>query len=268
MKNENPTVEDFDFEKEKEKLKHLKGIDDVIFQVMALDEAFCQEMLQIILEDNKVEVIQVIPQYSIHNLHGRSVRLDALCRMRDGILCNVEIQKSNNDNHVRRVRYNASCITASATKVGSDFIDVPDVCIVYISTFDIFKRGRTIYHIDRIIRETEEFCDNGCKEVYVNTAVDDGTTIADYMQCFLQEDVNDSRFKEFSKRIKYVKGSKEGVKIVCDYVKEQLKERDIERCKNAITLGGPLEYILELFSDLDSKLIHELFAQFSPKAVK
>lgn len=234
---------------------------------MALDNAFCQEMLQIILEDDKIEVLQVVPQYSIHNLHGRSVRLDALCRIRNGELCNIEIQKADNDDHVKRVRYNAACITASNTRVGSNFIDVPNVCVVYISTFDMFKGGKTIYHIDRVIRELDEISDNGCKEVYVNTAVNDGTTIADYMQCFLKEDVNDTRFKEFSSRIKFTKGSEEGVRIVCDYVKEQIKEKDLERCKDAITLGGTLDYILALFKDLDEKVVRDLFAQFSPKNV-
>ena len=54
METKKQDVEAFDYEKEKEKYKHLTGIDDIIFQVMALDGAFCQEMLRIILEDNNI----------------------------------------------------------------------------------------------------------------------------------------------------------------------------------------------------------------------
>ena len=93
----------FDFEIEREKLKPLRAIDDIIFQVMALDKAFCEETLRIILEDDKIKVIKVIPQYSIHNLHGRSVRLDALCQMGNGTFCNIEIQKSDNDDAPKKI---------------------------------------------------------------------------------------------------------------------------------------------------------------------
>ena len=57
---------------------------------------------------------------------------------------------------------------------------------MYISEFDIFKRGRVIYHVDSVIRETQERVDDGLERVFVNTVVKDGTTISEYMDCFLQ----------------------------------------------------------------------------------
>lgn len=64
------------------------------------------------------------------------------------------------------------------------------MCIVYISQFDIFKQGRTIYHVDKVIRETGTVVDDGLKEVFVNTAVNDGSTISELMSCFLAKDVD------------------------------------------------------------------------------
>ena len=49
------------------------------FEVLADDIGVCQEMLRIILEDEKLIVKDVIVQSSERNLYGRSVRLDALC---------------------------------------------------------------------------------------------------------------------------------------------------------------------------------------------
>ena len=81
----------------------------------------------------------------------RSVILDAFCKLGNGEYCNIEVQKTDNDNHPKRVRYNASCITANNTRVKAKFIEVPDVTMVYISTFDIFEMGKTIYHCETTI---------------------------------------------------------------------------------------------------------------------
>lgn len=137
----------------------LNIIDDVFFQKMAEDIGFCEELLSTILEQ-KVIVKKVVQQNSIKNLQGRSVILDALCELEDGRICNIEVQKANDDNHEKRVRYNAACITANIMEPGEKFEKVPDVIGIFISKFDMFKKGKTIYHVDRIIREKGECTDN------------------------------------------------------------------------------------------------------------
>lgn len=100
-----------------------------------------------------------MPQTSIKNLQGRSVVLDALCLLEDGTKCDVEVQKANDDDHVRRVRYNAACVTANTTTAGVNFKEVPNVIMIFISKFDIFNLGKTIYHIDRVIGGRKEMCE-------------------------------------------------------------------------------------------------------------
>ena len=98
-------------EEKKEQVKNFRPIDDTFFEVLADDIGVCQEMLRIILKDEKLIVKDVIVQSSERNLYGRSVRLDALCILGDERECNVELQRSNNDHHLKRVRFNASSIT-------------------------------------------------------------------------------------------------------------------------------------------------------------
>ena len=74
-------------------------------------------ILQTIMEDDKLIVTDVIFQSSKRNLYGRSVRLDALCTLGNGTLCNIEVQRSDNDDHLRRARYNASVITSKETEI-------------------------------------------------------------------------------------------------------------------------------------------------------
>ena len=63
-----------------EKVKQLRPIDDVFFEKIIEDKEVCEEILRVILEDNKLEVLSVMPQNNIKNLWGRSVRLDAFCK--------------------------------------------------------------------------------------------------------------------------------------------------------------------------------------------
>ena len=104
----------------------LNIIDNTLFQKMAEDIDVCEEMISTIMEQ-KIKVKKVVPQNSIRNLQGRSVVLDALCETEDGKEFNVEVQKADDDDHQKRVRYNTSCVTANITEPGTKFEKVPDV---------------------------------------------------------------------------------------------------------------------------------------------
>ena len=47
-----------------EKVKKLRPIDDVFFEKIIEDKAVCEEILRVILEDDELEVLSVIPQSS------------------------------------------------------------------------------------------------------------------------------------------------------------------------------------------------------------
>ena len=214
-----------------ERIQRFRPIDDTFFQVLADDVGVCQEMLRVILQDEKLIVNSVKVQPEEHNLVGRSVRLDTLCVLGDGTLCNIEIQRADNDDHLRRMRYHASCITASETEPRTDFKQVPNVIVVYISEFDFLQGGRTIYHIDSVIREDNRIVDNGLQMICVNTKHDDGSDIAALMKCFLQSEVSDTRFPQMSQRMSYLKQSEGGRKMACKIVEEYAKEYAEEYAK-------------------------------------
>ena len=206
-------------------VQQLNIIDDTLLQKMAEDPEFCEEVISTIL-NQKVVVKKVTPQNSVKNLQGRSVVLDALCELENGKECNVEVQKANDDDHQKRVRYNTSCITANITEPGAKFKNVPDVIGIYISKFDMFQAEKTVYHIDRVVRETGEVQDNGLQEIYVNTKIDDGTDIAELMHIFTDPNAYDfEKFPKVSKRKKQFKESEGGNEEMCDLVENYAKER-------------------------------------------
>lgn len=208
----------------RERIARLCPIDDVFFEKLMEDKEVCEEILRVILEDEKLAVVSVIPQKSVKNLQGRSVRLDALCVLGDGSRANVEVQKADNDNHLRRIRYHAACITANITDAGTKFEKVPDLYMVYISKFDMFGKGRTIYHVGPAIRETKEPIDNGLYEVYVNTEIKDGSTISELMGCFEQEVITNQKFPKLAGRVNHFKMDEGGSEVMCAIMEEYAAE--------------------------------------------
>lgn len=140
----------------REKVKTLNPIDDVFFQVMASDKLVCQEILRTILQDPKLIVVRATPQRELRNLQGRTVRLDLDCILGTGKHVIMEVQKKDNDDHQKRVRYNGSCLTVNITDPGLKFKNVPNVTSIFISLFDVFKMGNTVYHVERIVREEDD----------------------------------------------------------------------------------------------------------------
>lgn len=255
-------------EKVREKVSQLNIIDDTLFQKMAEDKDFCEEMISTIV-GQEIKIVRVIPQDSIKNLQGRSVIVDALCERADGTLYNVEVQKKNQDDHQRRVRYNASCITANMESPGEQFRDVPELTVIYISRFDMFKKGKTVYHVMRTLKETGDEVQNGLEEIYVNTKVDDGSDIARLMEIFTKTDSYDfKRFPRVSKRKAQFKEEEKGEEVMCEiveeyakeYAQECIKEKEADMVRKMLENEIPIEKIIKIAEQLTPEEIEELAA--------
>ena len=211
-------------EKTRKTVEQLNVIDDILFRKMTEDVSFCEEVISTIMEQ-KITILEVTDQKDITNLQGRSVILDALCSDERGKLYNIEVQNQDTDDHQRRVRYNASCITCNYSKKGIHFEEIPDVVILFISKSDIFKSEKTTYHIDRVIRETGTIVENGLTEIYVNASVDDGSDISKLMEIFTDSSKYDfEKFPKVSARKQQFKIEEKGDAEMCTLVEEYAKE--------------------------------------------
>ena len=130
-------------------VQSLNVIDDIFFHKIAEDREVCEEILRIILEMPHLRMMQCQVQRFLRNNGAHSVILDVLCELEDGTHADVEVQKADDDDHQKRVRFNQSNIDTLLTERGIPYEELPDVYMVFISKFDIFKRGRTYkYHVD------------------------------------------------------------------------------------------------------------------------
>ncbi len=212
------------YEKHKALLARMNLMDDQFFQKVVQDLACCEEILRIILQMPDLKVLSNQVERTIPNVTNKSVKLDLICEDHDGNIINVEVQKANDTDHQKRVRYNMACVDTLSAEKGTDYADLPDVYVIFISAFDIFKLGKTIYHVQRILHETGTIVENGTHEIYVNTAIDDGSDIAQLMQYFKNSTGIHPLFEKLSSQVYYYKESPEGVNgmaSVFDEVREE-----------------------------------------------
>ena len=140
----------------------------------------------------------------------------------------MEVQRSDSDNHFKRVRYNAACITANVTDPGERFEQVKDLIVVYISEFDVFHGKATIYHTRMRVDETGVRVPDGYQAIYVNTKNNDGSRIAELMQCFLQTEIDNPNFPILAEELRAEKGNIEGDEAMCKIVEDYAEKRGRE----------------------------------------
>ena len=205
----------------------LKGISDVFFERLINDPGVCEEFLQTVLEMPRLRIKPetLVPQKSIKFIANRSVRVDAYIEDEADRSFNIEVQRANDCDHIRRARYNASAITVYKSEPGDEFKDVQEVYVVYLTEDDFLKERRTIYHAEMVIRETGTALDDGLHEIFVNTQSDDGSKIARLMSLFEKTEVNDPEFPNFTRRFNEVKNDREEGEAMCREVEAYAEKR-------------------------------------------
>ena len=101
----------------------------------------------------------------------------------------------------------------------------------------MYKSGKALYHVDRIIRENGKMVDNGFSELYINAEVQDDSDVAKLMDIFTRHDAyDDEMFPITSKRKRLFKTTEEGVNEMCEviekYIAEGRREGKVEAIRN------------------------------------
>ena len=127
--------------------------------------------------------------------------------------------------------------------------------------FDIFKKGKTTYHVDRTLRETKDVVDNGLYEVYVNTQIDDSSSTAALMKVFKStKPVQDERFQRGCEKLREYKEGK-GRSTMCKLVEDYANMRAAkETARRAFAMGLPIESVEQLVK-LSTKELEKIAAE-------
>lgn len=244
-------------EEKKAFVQKFNVFDDTFFEMVAKDKSAVEDILRIVFHDSQLKILQLTPQNSVKNLYGRSVRLDALCIMGNGNHITVEIQKSDDDNHLKRTRYIASCITTNVSEPGEKFEHISDVCVVYISKFDLFHKKRRMYHVGKALLDlnTVTPIEDGEHFIYVNGDSDvdaeaEDNDVAELMEYFKNSNGRNNKFPNLSNRVESLKNDEKEVVAMCELVERYAEEKKVESAiesavKTAQNFGQTKETIIK-----------------------
>ncbi len=216
-----------------ESAKKMGPMDDIFFNKMSEREDAIAEVISTIL-GIKVDVLEVVPQYTLTGIKTRGVRLDsfsrvvpqALVKVRldedspfgpKGGMINVEVQKDDDDDHEYRIYYNGASMIVNNTPKGIMFKDLPRAIVIFISSFDVFEHGRLYYEMRKYTEQDKIPGRSPVTEIYINArATDDSTPklerITKLMELFTNPDkYNFDDFPAFSKRKDELKNTEKGV---------------------------------------------------------
>ncbi len=247
-------------------------LDDDFFKEVADDIPTCQEILRTLLEDKSLVVIDAKTQVTEVGLK-REIRLDAKCILGNGSICNIEVQKGNKNDDIRRTRFHTSILTANNTQKGTEFEEVPDVIVIYISEYDVLKNGQRITQVKRCQMCGNKYVpiDDGELIIFANTVFSEDelknkekmSEVDHLLMLFNRKDVfYDEKFPNISNRVRYFKEEKED-NVMCTAVEEYGKRCAKEgKILAYFDMGLTIEEIADKLS-IDANLVKDIVKDVS-----
>ena len=106
--------------------------------------------------------------------------------------------------------------------------------MIFITEKDIFKEGRGIYHIVRMIKESQKEVRDEQEIIYVNGEYEGEDEIGRLMHDFRCKEAREMYYEVLAKRVEGLKRRKEGEKEmgkILDEVRDEGKRKGIEETK-------------------------------------
>ena len=206
-------------------IQQFRLIDDTFFNVCFDNNVEgMQLLLRIFLDRDDLMVKRVVTQKSADNLYGRGVRFDVLAEDSAGRLYDCEIQRANEGAIARRARYNSSMMDARELPKGAQFSDLPETWVIFITENDIYQKNCPLYHVERMILETQTTFNDGAHILYVNGENRTDTRLGRLMQDFFCTRPENMNYKELAKRVDYFKAKTEGVNAMCELMENFMEK--------------------------------------------
>lgn len=240
------------------KIREFRLLDDDFMSKVFEDDYECIELLlHIIMEKPDLKVTEARTQYGIKNLVGRSVRLDIYAVDATGKKYNIEIQRADKGAGEKRARYNSSIIDANVLLAGSDFSELPETYVIFITENDVIGKNMPIYHIERVIKETGEYFKDEAHIIYVNGAYRDNTPLGLLMKDFSCSNPSDMYYKILADKTRYFKENEKGVAEMCKIMEDLIDNEKKESALRMLADELPLEKVAK-YAGLTLEQVQEL----------
>lgn len=224
---------------------------------------FAEHILRIILYNPKLKVAEVKVQDYFANLRGHSSQLDVVAVDENGRFMNIEIQRDNNYAVPQRARFHSSLLDASSLDKNRPYDELRDSYVIFITKRDYWGDKLPIYHVSRMIEETNTKFKDGSHIIYVNGANRDRTPLGKLMHDFACTKPESMYYNLVADRINLFKNTKKGRKIMCSILDEVRAEGHKECLNNtikAISLLKSGKYALEDIASMSGLSLDEVKA--------
>ena len=215
---------------EKSVMDGLTLMDDVFFTKCFADSTECASlMLSILLGRKDLTVTEARTQKWIEGIESHSAKLDVYARDARGNIFNVEIQRARKGASRKRARFYSAMIDSDALKKGTEYKELPESYVIFITERDAIGRGKAVYEFDRYMKGTWEPFGDGTHILFISADLADrDTDLGRLMEDLRCPDPERMHYRELRDRVGYFKNDKEG-RIEMSGEFERILNKEIEK---------------------------------------
>lgn len=226
-----------------ERWENLTLANDFLFGKVMRDTELCTEMIRRILQNIDIGRIEFThTQKGVkYSLDTRGVRFDVFAKSDNRKIFDCEVQTSDKKDLARRTRayhivLGLEALETETLKKSGSYNDLSDVFVIFICTFDPFKRGRHIYTFKKVCDEDHNLkLDDGTITIFLNAqskSEDMSVELRTFLDFMLGKSSDDPFIKKLEKRLKE---AKQNAKWRRDYM--LLLMRDQEKFNEGVAVG-------------------------------
>lgn len=255
-------------QKHEEMLQRIRGFrlldDDFMTKCFEENIEATELVLRIVLDKPDIKAEKIQTQYSMKNIKGRSLRLDIYATDSKGRKFNIEIQRADRGAGAKRARYNSSLIDSNILPAGFEVENLAETFVIFITENDVIGRNKPIYHIDRYIKEAEEYFNDGSHIIYVNAAYKADTELGKLMHDFSVIEPDDMNFKVLANAANYYKKDKEGIQAMCKAMEDMITNEKKSAAIRMLEKGKLTKEEIAEYLDLSLSIVEELAEELQP----
>lgn len=210
-----------------EEARSFNLLSDTFMSVALRDQAAAQEVIRIFTGIPDLKIVSLSTQVRLPRMVSHDAILDVVAEDSAGKIYNIEVQRADNLDHAKRVRYYGAMLDTACLEKGAGYEELPEVYVIYLSEMDLWKAGKTVYTVEKKLSGTEIPYSDGMHIIFANAEANDGTEIARTMQYFKVSDPMDQSHGALSKRVHYLKCEEGGRQEMCE-ISEKIYNEGVE----------------------------------------
>ena len=191
-------------ERTRKKYEELTIIDDFMFGKVMRNPKYCKKLLEIILGVKIRNIVFIDDQQTVNpDYRARGIRIDVYAEDAADTAYTVEMQIRNTGELPVRSRYYQAVIDINMIEKGLDYERLKKSYIIFICKFDLFGKGRHIYHFENLCREDPSVrLNDGIEKIFLNTkgTLDDVDeelhSLLDYFESLVPQDAFTGKLDE------------------------------------------------------------------------